>query len=353
MPVPRQPTFVASSKGVYRLKAAKAQLNLSNKSIAEQAGVSVETVSRLLNPERGKGVSQSSLEAIVEVLELQLKEIISPEDLQSAQAIAEANRRIQKALKIGVTRLDLSSLGLLSVTPKLGQLTHLTALYLFDNELRMLPKELGQLSNLTTLVLFRNQLTTLPKELGQLSDLTTLNLLGNQLRMLPKELGQLTNLTELTLSRNQLTTLPRELGQLVNLTTLDLLDNQLTMLPKELGQLANLTELYLSGNPQLNIPHEILGPNRQEVMKGATPANPQDILNYYFRIQTSNQPLNEAKLILAGFGEVGKTSLVNRLVFQRFDKDGQFKIEVQRGLMRVKRVLGMALRSQEIYEVYG
>jgi hypothetical protein len=34
-------------------------------------------------------------------------------------------------------------------------------------------------------------------------------------------------------------------------------------------------------------------------------------------------------------------------------KTGQFKIEVQRGLMRVKRVLGMALRSQEIYEVYG
>jgi 3-oxoadipate enol-lactonase len=33
--------------------------------------------------------------------------------------------------------------------------------------------------------------------------------------------------------------------------------------------------------------------------------------------------------------------------------EGQFKIEVQRGLMRVKRVLGMALRSQEIYEVYG
>jgi toxin ParE1/3/4 len=30
---------------------------------------------------------------------------------------------------------------------------------------------------------------------------------------------------------------------------------------------------------------------------------------------------------------------------------GQFKIEVQRGLMHVKRVLGMALRSQEIYEV--
>jgi hypothetical protein len=30
---------------------------------------------------------------------------------------------------------------------------------------------------------------------------------------------------------------------------------------------------------------------------------------------------------------------------------GQFKIEVQRGLMTEERVLGMELRSQEIYEV--
>ncbi|MEL6763156.1 MAG: COR domain-containing protein [Cyanobacteria bacterium J06607_6] len=32
-------------------------------------------------------------------------------------------------------------------------------------------------------------------------------------------------------------------------------------------------------------------------------------------------PLNEAKLILVGFGNVGKTSLVNRLVYKTFDRD--------------------------------
>jgi internalin A len=157
--------------------------------------------------------------------------------------------------------------------------------------------------------------------LGQLTNLTKLYLHGNQITTLPQELGQLTNLTELDLHENQITTLPQELGQLTNLTELDLYENQITTLPQELGQLTNLTTLFLHGNPQLGIPNEILGPTWDEVLGGATSANPQDILNYYFRLQTASQPLNEAKLILVGFGEVGKTSLVNCLVHKKFDKD--------------------------------
>lgn len=49
------------------------------------------------------------------------------------------------------------------------------------------------------------------------------------------------------------------------------------------------------------------------------PADPGAILDYYFRVRTDQRPLNEAKLILVGFGAVGKTSLVERLVHGRFD----------------------------------
>ena len=49
-------------------------------------------------------------------------------------------------------------------------------------------------------------------------------------------------------------------------------------------------------------------------------------LEYLFRIQEKAQPLNEAKLILVGYGAVGKTSLVNRLVHQTFDA-GETKTE--------------------------
>ncbi|MGF1569427.1 MAG: COR domain-containing protein [Nodosilinea sp.] len=52
---------------------------------------------------------------------------------------------------------------------------------------------------------------------------------------------------------------------------------------------------------------------------GATAANPKDILNYYFRVLSKRTSLNEAKMILVGFGAVGKTSLVNRLIHQNFD----------------------------------
>jgi internalin A len=135
----------------------------------------------------------------------------------------------------------------------------------------------------------------------------------------PQELGQLSNLTELYLSQNQLATVPQELGQLSNLEVLSLPHNQLTTVPKELRHLSNLTRLYLHDNDKLGFSDEILGPTWQQVRnEGATSAKPQDILNYYLRILNERQPLNEAKLILVGFGAVGKTSLANRLIHQTF-----------------------------------
>ncbi|MDV3347677.1 COR domain-containing protein [Leptothoe sp. LEGE 181152] len=266
-------------------------------------------------------------------------------------------------------QLDLSQNQLTSVPQELGQLNNLTYLSLSQNQLTSIPKELGQLNNLTNLDLFRNQLTSIPKELsqlnnleflnlgknqlisipkrlyklnnliqvvlddnqltsiprelGQLNNLTDLYLFGNQLTSIPKELGQLNSLTELHLDENQLTSIPKELSQLNNLTLLSLSENQLTSIPKELDQLTNLTKLFLHENEQLGISAEILGSTWQEVNSGATPSKPADILNYYFRIQTDRQPLNEAKLILVGFGAVGKTSLVNRLIHNTFDSNSQ------------------------------
>ena len=221
-----------------------------------------------------------------------------------------------------LTTLFLSQNQLIAVPKGLGKLQNLTGLYLDHNQLAVLPKEFGQLQCLKRLDLSHNQLTTLPKELGQLQNLTGLYLYHNQLTALPKELGKLQNLTELYLSHNQQTALPKELSQLQNLTELYLDNNQLTALPKELGQLQNLTELYLHRNGTLNLSVEILGPVWEKVRDDeAVPAKPQDILDYYFRVLVDRIPLNEAKLILVGFGNVGKTSLVNRLVHSTFDRD--------------------------------
>ena len=130
---------------------------------------------------------------------------------------------------------------------------------------------------------------------------TRLNLTELGLTELPPEIGQLQSLTALDLNDNQLTGLPREIGQLQSLTDLFLNNNQLTGLPREIGQLQSLSYLPLSGNP--------LGSEL-----AAAHAEGLDAVMRYLRAQAEAQVvLNEAKLILIGEGEVGKSCLLAAL----------------------------------------
>ena len=130
----------------------------------------------------------------------------------------------------------------------------------------------------------------------------------------------------MNLSSNQLKGLPEEIFKLCNLQSLDLSNNQLKEVPEAIASLQNLQELYLHGNDALGIPAQILGATREEVvLREKKAAKPADILDYYFRthrLTDSNAPqkLNEAKVILVGFGNVGKTSLVSRLTRDYFKK---------------------------------
>jgi internalin A len=171
-------------------------------------------------------------------------------------------------------------------------------------------------------------LTELPESVEQLTQLQRLYLHSNQLTTLPESVGQLTQLHGLYLHSNQLTTLPESVGQLTQLQTLYLSDNQLTTLPESLIALRSLVRLYLHGNDALGLPAEVLGPKWQEPFsQNKKPANPAEILAYYFWVlRGGRRPLNEAKLILVGRGAVGKTSLVNRLVHDQFDR-GEEKTE--------------------------
>ena len=164
-----------------------------------------------------------------------------------------------------------------SVSPGLGSLAGLRALYLNSNQLTgpipaelgdlsalvllqldgngftgPIPPEIGELEGLIYLLLHSNGLTgPIPPQLGDLTDLKWLYLFGNELSgPIPEELGDLDNLEVLALGDNQLTgSIPPELGKLVNLTLLALNHNQLTgSIPPELESLTMLEELYLRGN---------------------------------------------------------------------------------------------------------
>ena len=150
-------------------------------------------------------------------------------------------------------------------------------------------------------------------------DLTELDLDNAVLREIPIEITLISSLRVLKLSNNRIVKIPVEIEALENLEVLDLRNNSLATLPEQLKKLPKLRQLYLQGNTRLGLLPEVLGeaPRLWDIFGGAK--NAPAILDFYFRTTASRRPLNEAKLILVGFGGVGKTSLVNRFVAGAFN----------------------------------
>jgi internalin A len=209
----------------------------------------------------------------------------------------------------------------------LGRLHEIRYLYFNKNQLTELPPSLSQLPHLINLSLWSNQLTQLPGWIGELKQLHHLDVSDNPLKQLPAALGRLTNLKELEVRKIQLTELPDSLSSLTQLEEFNLTHNNLTALPEWIRNFKSLRSLYLHGNDALDLPSEILGRLWFEADdQKAMPANPGEIIEYYFRVRGGKRPLNEAKLILVGRGGMGKTSLVNRLVHDNF-ASGEKKTE--------------------------
>jgi internalin A len=230
-------------------------------------------------------------------------------------------KEIENCSKLKVLSLDNNQLTALS--KEIGNCTSLETLYFSNNQLTALPKEIGNCSSLQTLALGNNQLTALPKEIGNCTSLESLYLYNNELTALPEEIWNCSSLQTLDLDGNQLTVLPKEIGNCTSLQRLYFSNNQLTALPVELRELSSLTVLSLQGNPKLGIPEAVLGISIEQWNGNPDAegfAKPAAILDYYFRTksQRGKRRLCEGKLILVGRGEVGKTSLVKRLVRNEF-----------------------------------
>ena len=169
-------------------------------------------------------------------------------------------------------------LGLASMPGMIANLEGIVHLDLSDNDIAFIPEWVGRLTALTTLDLSSNRVAVLPEAIGNLTALTTLDLSSNRVAVLPEAIGNLTALTKLNLNNNQLTKVPVQLAdRLINGLKLDIGDNPLAdPLPEIVGRGADALATYL-----LSL---------------------EDAIEQY-----------EAKLLLVGEGNVGKTSLVAAL----------------------------------------
>ncbi|MFN6437315.1 MAG: leucine-rich repeat domain-containing protein [Nostoc sp. DedSLP01] len=236
-----------------------------------------------------------------------------------------------------LTQLFLSDNQITQIPETIAQLTNLTQLFLSNNQITEIPETIAQLTNLTQLVLYNNQITEIPETIGKLTNLTQLDLDGNQITEIPETITQLTNLTQLDLRNNQITEIPETIGKLTNLTQLFLNNNQITQIPEAIAQLTNLRELYLSSNQITQIPEAIESLPKLEKLDlrgNPLPISPEilgssndvgsveDIFNYLRLLRSGEvRPLNEAKLLLIGQGSVGKTSLIQRLIRDKYDQN--------------------------------
>ena len=147
---------------------------------------------------------------------------------------------------------------------------------------------------------------TLPKEISELTHLKILDLRNNCLKKLPSEIGELRNLEILDLRSNKLEELPYEISFLNKLEELNLQNNRITELPVEIINLSSLKRINLEGNPITKPPIEVVA---QGI--GA-------IKNYFNSIVNSDENIKlfEAKLLIVGEGNVGKTCLVQSILNQ-------------------------------------
>lgn len=275
----------------------------------------------------------------------------------------EAERRIEEARQSGATELDLSGLNLTEVPEAISSLTQLQTLKLSYNLLTEISEAIASLNQLKTLNLSDNQLTELPEAIASLTQLKILDLSSNKLRELPEVIASLKQLRTLHLFFNQLTSLPESLNNLSKLEAITISENKFISFPNVIAKLRNLKEFYAIGNEIDEIPSEISNlENLSQIYLGGSsissycfwgadkkngnklsslpcsftklknlvvleldsnPLNPDlaaaneqgiEAVMQYLRAKAEGEvALNEAKLILVGEGEVGKSCLLGAL----------------------------------------
>ncbi|MEM9121370.1 MAG: COR domain-containing protein, partial [Cyanobacteria bacterium P01_F01_bin.56] len=189
----------------------------------------------------------------------------------------------------------------------LSELKGLTTLDLSYNRISDV-SFLSELKGLTTLDLSYNRISDV-SFLSELKGLTTLDLRNNRISDV-SFLSELKGLTTLDLSYNSISDVSF-LSELKGLTTLDLRNNRITEIPSWLaaGRLAvKIDEEYASNC--INLYNNPIAEPPIEIVRQGNEA----ILNYSAQLTAQGQDyLYEAKMLIVGEGEAGKTTLAHKI----------------------------------------
>jgi len=263
-----------------------------------------------------------------------------------------------------LTKLKLNNNKLVVIPKEIEKLKYLNLLWLFNNQIKTIPYELIKISELRYLDLHGNKIISIEPWISKFK-LKTLSLSYNQLKYLPENIEKLPNISNLflygnpfedipigmigrsftdnclfnvmqfkiaeqkikkekdkqtrslDLSKLNLTDIPNEVYSLTHLQFLNINDNNISELTNNISRLKNLVSLLIYNNPIENIPLELIGKNHKENCLAA-------IKDYLRSVQNEEDTvkLYEAKLLLVGRGEVGKSELIEALTTDnyKFDK---------------------------------
>ncbi len=259
----------------------------------------------------------------------------------------------------------------------MAELKDLEILILVSNRIAIIPEWMSQLQNLTNLNLSANDIAAVPESLFCLEKLEELWLVNNQVSSVTDSVGKLRNLRQLYLGSNQLTTLPESFSQLQKLTILSLHNNRLTSIPEAIYELTSLEELNLYSNSNVTVdtnqikkisPKILRLENLKDLILSGNPIEtpPPEVVEkgieaikeYFRQIEAEGTDhLYEAKLLIVGEGEAGKTSLAKKIEnpeYELQEEDSTKGIEVIRWEFKMEngqpfRVNIWDFGGQEIY----
>lgn len=215
---------------------------------------------------------------------------------RAQSALNHARAIIAQAVETKRRSISLTNMGLRELPEEIGTLTWLEVLEIQSNEIESLPPSITNLTNLDCLYAWKNNICELPYNINNMAKLRWLALGSNSLTKLPDSICHLANIRGLLLDENRIEVLPEDIGRLRHLDNLSISSNSIMKLPRSFGQLRPAT-VRINNNP-------LVEPLPSLLKQGI------DALFTYLHSLDDGRPQYEAKVLIVGEGEVGKSTLV-------------------------------------------